>query len=109
MENGIQKTLGSGRSALQDQQRRDWEVSPGNMGWFEMKQIDSQYQIYQQLIAECDSKINKIATQYTAMVDTPKAELLRSKKYNAQRNLIGFDIEKTAFDLWGLMLCECQE
>src|SRR5574344_2331960 len=69
---------------------------------FEMKQSDSLYQTYQQLIAECDSKINKIAIQYTAMVDTPKAELLRSKKYNAKKNLIGFDIEKTAFDLWGV-------
>jgi transposase len=69
---------------------------------FEMKQSDSLYQTYQLLIAECDSKISEIATQYAAMVDAPKAELLRSKKYNAKKNLIGFDIEKAAFDLWGV-------
>lgn len=37
------------------------------------------------------------------MVDTPKAELLRSQKYNTKKNQIGFDIEKAAFDLWGGM------
>ena len=69
---------------------------------FEMKQSSSLYQTYQQLIAECDSKIDEIATRYAAMIDRPKAELLRSKKFNAKKNQIGFDIEKTAFDLWGV-------
>ena len=69
---------------------------------FEMKQSDSLYQTYQQLIAECDSKINEIATQYAAAVDAPKAELLRSKKYNVKKNQIGFDVEKAAFELWGV-------
>lgn len=69
---------------------------------FEMKQSDSLYKTYQQLIAECDEKINGIATQYAAMVDAPKAELLRSEKYSTKKNRIGFDIEKTAFDLWGV-------
>lgn len=69
---------------------------------FEMKQSDSLYKTYQQLIAECDEKINEIATQYAAMVDAPKAELLRSEKYNTKKNRIGFDIEKAAFDLWGV-------
>lgn len=77
------------------------------MGWdnehlFEMKQSNSLYQTYQQLIAECDSKIDEITTRYTAVMDKPKAELLRSKKYNAKKNQIEFDIEKTAFDLWGV-------
>lgn len=69
---------------------------------FEMKQSDSLYRTYQQLITECDEKINEIATQYAAMVDAPKAELLRSEKYNTKKNRIGFDIEKAAFDLWGV-------
>ena len=69
---------------------------------FEMKQSSSLYQTYQQLIAECDSKIDEIATRYAAMIDRPKAELLRSKKFNAKKNQIGFDIEKTAFALWGV-------
>lgn len=51
---------------------------------------------------ECDVKINEIATQYTATLDAPKAEMLRSEKYNAKKNRIGFDIEKTAFELWGI-------
>lgn len=69
---------------------------------FEMKQSNSLYQTYQQLIMECDSKINEIATRYAAMVDAPKVQLLRSEKRNAKKNLIGFDVEKAAYELWGV-------
>lgn len=69
---------------------------------FEMKQSDSLYQTYQQLIMECDTKINEIATRYAAMVDAPKLQLLRSEKRNAKKNLIGFDVEKAAYELWGV-------
>lgn len=69
---------------------------------FEMKQSDSLYQTYQQLIMECDAKINEIATRYAAMVDAPKVQLLRSEKRNAKKNLIGFDVEKAAYELWGV-------
>jgi transposase len=69
---------------------------------FEMKQSNSLYQTYQQLIMECDTKINEIATRYAAMVDTPKVQLLRSEKRNAKKNLIGFDVEKAAYELWGV-------
>lgn len=68
---------------------------------FEMKQSNSLYQTYQQLIMECDTKINEIATRYAAMVDAPKVQLLRSEKRNAKKNLIGFDVEKAAYELWG--------
>lgn len=69
---------------------------------FEMKQSDSLYQTYQRLIMECDTKINEIATRYAAMVDAPKVQLLRSEKRNAKKNLIGFDVEKAAYELWGV-------
>ena len=69
---------------------------------FEMKQSNSLYQTYQQLIMECDTKINEIATRYAAMVDAPKVQLLRSGKRNAKKNLIGFDVEKAAYELWGV-------
>lgn len=69
---------------------------------FEMKQSDSLYQTYQQLIMECDTKINEIATRYAAMVDAPKVQLLRSEKRNAKKNFIGFDVEKAAYELWGV-------
>lgn len=69
---------------------------------FEMKQSDSLYQTYQQLIMECDTKINEIATRYAAMVDAPKVQLLRSEKRNTKKNLIGFDVEKAAYELWGV-------
>ena len=68
---------------------------------FEMRQSDSLYHTYQQLIAECDSKISEIATKYAALVDAPKADLLRSNKYN-KKNPIGFDVEKSAYELWGV-------
>ena len=69
---------------------------------FEMKQSNSLYQTYQQLIMECDTKINEIATRYAAMVDAPKVQLLRSEKRTAKKNLIGFDVEKAAYELWGV-------
>lgn len=69
---------------------------------FEMKQSDSLYQTYQQLIMECDTKINEIATRYAAMVDAPKVQLLHSEKRNTKKNLIGFDVEKAAYELWGV-------
>ena len=69
---------------------------------FEMKQSNSLYHTYQQLIMECDTKINEIATRYAAMVDAPKVQLLRSEKRNAKKNLIGFDVEKAAYELWGV-------
>lgn len=69
---------------------------------FEMSQSDALYQTYQRLIAECDTKISEIANKYSAIVDVPKAELLRSEKQNAKKNSIGFDIEKVAFDLWAV-------
>lgn len=69
---------------------------------FEMKQSDSLYHTYQQLIAECDAKISEIAARYAAKVDAPKAELLRSGKRETKKNRIGFDVEKAAFELWGV-------
>lgn len=69
---------------------------------FEMKQSDFLYQTYQHLIAECDSKINEIATRYAAIVDIPKAELLYGEKYNTKKNRIHFDVERVAFELWGV-------
>lgn len=69
---------------------------------FEMKQSDFLYQTYQHLIAECDSKINEIATRYAAIVDIPKAELLYGEKYNTKKNRIHFYVEKVAFELWGV-------
>jgi transposase len=69
---------------------------------FEMKQSDALYQTYQQLISECDAKINELFAKYTAKIEAPKTEIIRSKKQNIKKNRIDFDVEKTAFDLWGV-------
>ena len=69
---------------------------------FEMKQSQELYDTYQRLKAECDKKIEEIANQYTATIDTPRAEILRSEKRDTKKNRIDFDIEKTAHDLWGV-------
>lgn len=69
---------------------------------FEMKQSQELYDTYQRLMAECDKKIEEIANQYTATIDTPRAEILRSEKRDTKKNRIDFDIEKTAHDLWGV-------
>lgn len=69
---------------------------------FTMKQSQQLYENYQQLIKDCDLKIQEIADRYTATIDTQYAEILRSEKPNPKKNQIGFDIEKTAHDLWGV-------
>lgn len=69
---------------------------------FTMKQSQQLYEYYQQLIHDCDLKIQEIADRYTATIDSQKTEILRSEKPNPKKNKIGFDIEQTAHDLWGV-------
>lgn len=69
---------------------------------FEMKQSQELYDTYQRLMVECDAKIQEIAMSYTATVDKPKAELLRSEKRDIKKNRIHMDIEQVAHDLWGV-------
>ena len=69
---------------------------------FEMEQSNELYEKYQELIAKCDEKIAKLSLKYTATIDAPKIELLRSDKYNAKKNQIGFDVESAAFNFWSV-------
>lgn len=69
---------------------------------FTMQQSQQLYEFYQQLIHDCDQKIQEIADRYTATIDTGRAEILRSEKRDTKKNRIDFDIEQTAHDLWGV-------
>ena len=69
---------------------------------FEMEQSNELYEKYQELIAKCDEKIAKLSLKYAATIDAPKTELLRSEKYNAKKNQIGFDVESAAFNFWSV-------
>jgi hypothetical protein len=67
-----------------------------------MEQSNELYEKYQELIAKYDEKIAKLSLKYAATIDALKTELLRSEKYNAKKNRIGFDVERAAFNLWGV-------
>ena len=69
---------------------------------FELKQSFSLYNYYQEMIAECDAKISEIADKYARMADKPEKECCRSDKRIARKNRVEFDIEKKAFELWGV-------
>lgn len=69
---------------------------------FVMKQSDELYQYYNEKIKETEEEIERLVSQYAATVDTGKAELLRSKKQSLHHNDVGFDVEKQAFELWGV-------
>lgn len=69
---------------------------------FEMSQSDRLYQFYQSLLKECDQKINELIDRYTTLAETPDGELVRSGKRVGKKNKVDFDIEKYAFNIWGV-------
>lgn len=69
---------------------------------FIMKQSDALYQYYKKLIRETEEKIEELVTKYAAKVDTKGAELMRSKKQKQLHNEVSFDIERLAYELWGV-------
>lgn len=69
---------------------------------FIMKQSDALYQYYKKLIRETEEKIEELVTKYAAKVDTKGAELMRSKKQKQLHNEVSFDIERQAYELWGV-------
>lgn len=69
---------------------------------FIMKQSDSAYHMYQDQIKECDAKIEEQARLYTATIDAPKTELIRTTKPRSKKNEVHFDIEKIGFEMWGV-------
>jgi transposase len=69
---------------------------------FELKQSLEDYRHFQRQANECDLKIEEIASQYTALVDSKTKELVRTKKRIAKKNAVGFDVEKYAHGLWGV-------
>ena len=64
------------------------------------------YLYYQTQMKACDKKIESIAQEYLAeiSVTAPEKELLRSEKKKAQKNAVTIDIEKYAFQMWGVNL-----
>ena len=69
---------------------------------FVMKQSHDLYLYYQKMIEFCDKKIESILSQYTAQIDGQGAELIRSDKQRQAKGNVGMDIERYAFDLWGI-------
>ena len=70
---------------------------------FAMEQNDQLYKYYTQLIEKCDEKINEILAQYIeegGIADAAKLEL--SGKKTKKKDKINFDVEKAAYEVWGV-------
>jgi transposase len=72
---------------------------------FMLKQSYDLYLYYQQQMRACDKQIEKIAKEYLAQIDTAGADkLIRSNKKKSKKNEVTIDVEKIAFQMWGVNL-----
>lgn len=69
---------------------------------FELQQSYSLYGYYQEMIAECDGKIEELTARYAGAGEKPEGECERSGKRIFKKNMVQFDVEKRAFELWGV-------
>jgi transposase len=60
------------------------------------------YDFYQAQVEACNGKIEMLLMEYAAGIDTEGAEFVRTKKNIAPKNALTFDMEKYAFDIWGV-------
>jgi len=73
---------------------------------FMLEQSYYLYQYYQAQMRACDKKIEDIAREYLSEINAtePEKEWLRAEKKKAQKNTVTIDIEKYAFQMWGVNL-----
>jgi len=73
---------------------------------FMLEQSYHFYLYYQKQMQACDKKIESIAQEYLSQINAtePEEEWLRSQKKKAQKNAVSIDIEKYAFQMWGVNL-----
>ena len=60
------------------------------------------YDFYQAQVKACNGKIEMLLMEYAAGIDTEGAEFVRTKKNTTPKNALAFDMEKYAFDIWGV-------
>jgi transposase len=73
---------------------------------FMLNQSYNLYKYYQSQMQACDTKIESIAQEYLAEINVGETEKewIRSQKKKAQKNFVTIDIEKYAFQMWGVNL-----
>ena len=73
---------------------------------FMLEQSYRLYQYSQTQMQACDKKIESIAREYLAEIHAgePEKQWLRSNKKKSQKNAVTIDIEKYAFQMWGVNL-----
>ena len=69
---------------------------------FELKQSYELYQIYKDMVAECDKEIENLLQGFVSGIDKDKVELLRTKKRISKKNAVAFDVESYANAIWGV-------
>ncbi|GHT78806.1 IS110 family transposase [Bacteroidia bacterium] len=73
---------------------------------FMLEQSYNLYNFYQAQMQDCEKKIESIAKEYLVSIQAkePEKDWLRSLKKKAQKNAVTIDIEKYAYELWGVNL-----
>lgn len=69
---------------------------------FMLNQSLQAYDFYKAQIEACNVNIEMLLMEYAAGIDTEGAEFVRTKKSIAPKNALTFDMEKYAFDIWGV-------
>ena len=69
---------------------------------FELKQSYEPYEVFQEKLADCDTKIEELLQRFVIKIDTDMSEMVRKKKTVAGKNIVRFDMEAYAFGIWGV-------
>lgn len=69
---------------------------------FILSQNLAAYDFLQKQIEDCNHEIESLLVRYSSECDSAGAELIRAKKNVSSKNAVGFDMEKYAFDLFGV-------
>lgn len=69
---------------------------------FMLEQSLKAYDFYQEQVGDCNNKIESLLMEYAAAINTKGTEFVRTKKSAAHKNVLTFDMEKYAFDIWGV-------
>lgn len=73
---------------------------------FELKQSYDLYKYIHSQIADCESEIDRLLSEYTQGSNTDMQNFTPTKKRVAKKNAISFDAERHAFSLWGINAME---
>lgn len=69
---------------------------------FELKQSYELYLVFQEKIADCDSKIEEVLRHFVVKIGVDTSGMERTRKNVSGKNTVCFDMEAYAFGIWGV-------